>query len=43
MGYKVRDVPGNDDVFGGYQAIFFQRMLGLEPPAEWADGRAIRR
>ena len=35
LGFKVRDVPGNDDVFGGYQAIFFQRMLGLEPPAEW--------
>lgn len=35
LGFKVRDVPGNDDVFGGYQAILFQRMLGLEPPAEW--------
>ena len=35
LGFKVRDVPGNDDVFGGYQAIFFQRMLGPEPPAEW--------
>ena len=28
MGYKVRRVEGNDDVFGGYQAILFQKMLG---------------
>jgi gamma-glutamyltranspeptidase/glutathione hydrolase len=35
LGYKVRDVPGNDDVFGGYQAILFQRALGLRPPPEW--------
>ena len=25
MGYNVRHVHGNDDQFGGYQAIFFQR------------------
>jgi gamma-glutamyltranspeptidase/glutathione hydrolase len=24
MGYRVRRVAGNDDVFGGYQAILFQ-------------------
>ena len=35
MGYNVRDVPGNDDVFGGYQAIFFDRAPGLRPPPEW--------
>jgi gamma-glutamyltranspeptidase / glutathione hydrolase len=35
MGYKVRNVPGNDDVFGGYQAILFQAAPGLKPPAEW--------
>ena len=35
LGYKVRDVPGNDDVFGGYQAILFQRAFGLKPPPEW--------
>ena len=26
--------PGNDDVFGGYQAILFQRLAGNAPP-EW--------
>jgi len=35
LGFKVRDVPGNDDVFGGYQAIFFGREPGLNPPPEW--------
>jgi gamma-glutamyltranspeptidase/glutathione hydrolase len=35
LGFKVRDVPGNDDVFGGYQAILFQRAPGLKPPPEW--------
>src|SRR5436190_3288127 len=34
LGFKVRDVPGNDDVFGGYQAIFFQAAGGAPPP-EW--------
>ena len=34
LGFTVRDVPGNDDVFGGYQAIFFQAMGG-DPPPEW--------
>ena len=35
LGFKVRNVPGNDDVFGGYQAILFQRAHGLAPPPEW--------
>jgi gamma-glutamyltranspeptidase/glutathione hydrolase len=35
MGYNVRNVPGDDDVFGGYQAIFFGRAPGLRPPPEW--------
>ena len=34
LGFKVRRVPGNDDVFGGYQAILFQRLAGNAPP-EW--------
>jgi gamma-glutamyltranspeptidase / glutathione hydrolase len=34
LGFKVRNVPGNDDVFGGYQAIFFQAAGGAPPP-EW--------
>jgi gamma-glutamyltranspeptidase / glutathione hydrolase len=29
MGYRVRRVAGNDDVFGGYQAILFQAAPGL--------------
>jgi gamma-glutamyltranspeptidase/glutathione hydrolase len=28
MGYRVRRVAGNDDVFGGFQAIFFQAAPG---------------
>lgn len=32
MGYDVRNVDGTDDVFGGYQAILFQRRPGLKPP-----------
>ena len=35
MGHDVRRVHGNDDVFGGYQAIFFARAPGLSPPQEW--------
>jgi gamma-glutamyltranspeptidase/glutathione hydrolase len=35
MGYNVRNVPGDDDVFGGYQAIYFQRAPGLTAPPEW--------
>jgi gamma-glutamyltranspeptidase/glutathione hydrolase len=35
MGFDVRRVPGNDDVFGGYQAIFFQRASGLKAAPEW--------
>jgi gamma-glutamyltranspeptidase / glutathione hydrolase len=35
MGYTVRRVEGNDDVFGGYQAILFQRAPGLAAPPEW--------
>jgi gamma-glutamyltranspeptidase/glutathione hydrolase len=35
MGYNVRRVAGDDDVFGGYQAIFFDRIPGLRPPPEW--------
>jgi gamma-glutamyltranspeptidase / glutathione hydrolase len=36
MGFDVRRVAGDDDVFGGYQAIFFQRAPGLRPPPEWS-------
>jgi gamma-glutamyltranspeptidase/glutathione hydrolase len=35
MGYNVRNVDGTDDVFGGYQAIYFGRQPGLKPPPEW--------
>jgi gamma-glutamyltranspeptidase / glutathione hydrolase len=35
MGYTVRNVDGTDDVFGGYQAVLFQRQPGLTPPPEW--------
>jgi len=35
MGFKVRDVPGNDDVFGGYQAVFFGQEPGAKAPPEW--------
>ena len=35
MGYNVRNVDGTDDVFGGYQAIYFGRAAGLKPPLEW--------
>jgi gamma-glutamyltranspeptidase / glutathione hydrolase len=35
MGYTVRRVEGNDDVFGGYQAILFQQSPGLSAPPEW--------
>jgi gamma-glutamyltranspeptidase/glutathione hydrolase len=35
MGYNVRNVDGTDDVFGGYQAIYFGRAAGLKPPPEW--------
>jgi gamma-glutamyltranspeptidase/glutathione hydrolase len=35
MGYKVRNVAGTDDVFGGYQAILFQAAPGLKAPPEW--------
>jgi gamma-glutamyltranspeptidase/glutathione hydrolase len=35
MGFDVRRVAGDDDVFGGYQAIFFQRDSGESPPPEW--------
>jgi gamma-glutamyltranspeptidase / glutathione hydrolase len=35
MGYNVRRVAGDDDVFGGYQAILFQAAHGLRPPPEW--------
>ena len=35
MGYKVRNVDGTDDVFGGYQAILFQAAPGLTAPPEW--------
>ena len=37
MGYKVRRVQGNDDVFGGYQAILFQVARGLSAPKEGYD------
>src|SRR5262245_30723022 len=32
FGYNVRRVHGNDDVFGGYQAILFQLAQGLAAP-----------
>jgi gamma-glutamyltranspeptidase/glutathione hydrolase len=35
MGYNVRRVAGDDDVFGGYQAILFQLERGLKAPPEW--------
>ena len=35
MGFDVRRVAGDDDVFGGYQAIYFQAAPGLAPPREW--------
>jgi gamma-glutamyltranspeptidase/glutathione hydrolase len=38
MGFDVRRVPGNDDVFGGYQAIFFQRASGSRAPPKWTSG-----
>ena len=41
-GLQGARVAGNDDVFGGYQAIFFQRMPGLEPPPS-GRRQAIRR
>jgi gamma-glutamyltranspeptidase/glutathione hydrolase len=31
MGFRVRRVAGNDDVFGGYQAILFQAAPGEAP------------
>jgi gamma-glutamyltranspeptidase/glutathione hydrolase len=37
MGYDVRRVHGQDDVFGGYQAILFQVAPGLAPPEEGDD------
>ena len=42
MGHHVVRVAGDDDQFGGYQAVFFQRMPGLKPPPEWSSA-AIRR
>ena len=35
MGHKVVRVAGDDDEFGGYQAIYFQREPGTSPPREW--------
>ena len=32
MGHKVVRVAGDDDEFGGYQAIYFQVAPGLRPP-----------
>ena len=40
MGYDVRRVAGDDDVFGGYQAIFFQACVRVSGPT---GERAIRR
>jgi len=37
MGHHVVRVAGDDDEFGGYQAVFFQRMPGLAPPPEWSS------
>jgi gamma-glutamyltranspeptidase / glutathione hydrolase len=36
MGFDVDRVPGDDDLFGGYQAILFQRAPGLEAPPDGA-------
>ena len=36
-GLQRARVPGNDDVFGGYQAILFQRRAGAAAAAEWHD------
>jgi gamma-glutamyltranspeptidase/glutathione hydrolase len=38
MGHHVVRVKGDDDQFGGYQAVFFQRDPGLQPPR----GRSIK-
>src|SRR5690242_19128269 len=35
MGFDVRRVAGDDDVFGGYQAVFFQRDAAERPVPEW--------
>jgi gamma-glutamyltranspeptidase / glutathione hydrolase len=35
MGFTVRRVVGDDDVFGGYQAIFFQVDPGSKAVPEW--------
>jgi gamma-glutamyltranspeptidase/glutathione hydrolase len=35
MGFNVNRIAGDDDEFGGYQAIFFQRAPGLSAPPEW--------
>ena len=35
MGFDVNRVAGDDDQFGGYQAILFQRTPGLRAPTEW--------
>jgi gamma-glutamyltranspeptidase / glutathione hydrolase len=35
MGFDVDRVPGDDDLFGGYQAILFRRAPGLRAPQEW--------
>ena len=37
MGFDVNRVAGDDDQFGGYQAIFFQRAPGLRAPPEWTS------
>jgi gamma-glutamyltranspeptidase/glutathione hydrolase len=37
LGHHVVRVAGDDDEFGGYQAVFFQRMPGLAPPPEWSS------
>jgi len=35
MGFDVRRVAGDDDVFGGYQAILFQQAPGTNAAPEW--------
>jgi gamma-glutamyltranspeptidase / glutathione hydrolase len=37
MGFDVKSVPGDDDLFGGYQAILFRRAPGLTAPPESAS------
>ena len=35
MGFDVNRVAGDDDEFGGYQAIYFEEAPGVSAPREW--------